>query len=200
MPAARRRSLVDAAATEFACQGYENASLNAIIRRCSMSKSSFYYLFDSKVELFDFVVTELLELLAGTVAIPAPHDFAEGDFWTRVEALFVHLTQAAASDDALRNLGRMFYGEAPEDARRSVASSLQAARNWVQEVVKAGRSTGAVADDLPESLQCDLTFGVLQIFDRWSVDHVDASDGAQAEALVIAQFAALKRLLGADPA
>ncbi|KWX66632.1 TetR/AcrR family transcriptional regulator [Mycobacterium sp. NAZ190054] len=195
MTADRRRRLIEVAAAEFAGQGYENASLNTIIALCPMSKSSFYYLFESKADLFDFVVTELLTVLARTVTVPAPQEFAGGAFWERVEALFAGMARAAEHDESLVDLGRMFYSAAPEGARGTVSSTVDAARDWVQEVLRVGRDTGAVRDDLPESLQCELTFGLLQIFDRWSVNHLDARDAAAARDLTAAQFAALKRLL-----
>lgn len=54
----RYRKLLAAAAGEFAAHGFEQASLNTVIRACGMSKSSFYHYFDSKKALFDRVVEE----------------------------------------------------------------------------------------------------------------------------------------------
>ena len=48
--------LLRAAADEFAQAGYEQASLNRIIRACGMSKSSFYHYVDSKEQLFERVL------------------------------------------------------------------------------------------------------------------------------------------------
>jgi AcrR family transcriptional regulator len=195
MPADRRLRLVRVTAAEFAGHGFAETSLNAIIKRCGMSKSSFYYLFDSKEQLFDFAVAELLAEMASAVHIPSPAHFADGDFWSRVEALFAALLEAAGRDEAYLNLGRMFYSAAPETARGAVSTLLLQVRDWVHDVLRVGRGRGAVRDDLPPSLQCDLTFGVLQIFDEWAVTHVDDHAGAQAQTLAAAQFATLKRLL-----
>lgn len=195
MPADRRSRLIREGAAEFSSQGFANASLNRIIERCGMSKSSFYYLFESKEEFHDFVVAQLLAELAAVIRVPAATDFAHGDFWLRVEALFDELTRAATGDRAHLEVGRMFYSAAPEAARGAVSATLTAAREWVQDVLRVGRRRGAVRDDLPESLQCQLTFGVLQIFDEWSVSNLAGHDGTEAQALAGAQFATLRRLL-----
>ena len=58
-PPERHRLLFETAAREFAAHGFENASLNAIIRACGLSKSSFYHFFASKEALFDRVVVTI---------------------------------------------------------------------------------------------------------------------------------------------
>ena len=61
--------------------GYEGASLNRIIRACGMSKSSFYHYFENKQELFEVVVARLGESLVAELPVPAPAEFAGGEFW-----------------------------------------------------------------------------------------------------------------------
>jgi len=48
----KQNRLFDSAAEEFADHGYEGASLNRILERSGMSKSSLYYYFDDKADLF----------------------------------------------------------------------------------------------------------------------------------------------------
>ncbi|CAN3130198.1 HTH tetR-type domain-containing protein [Mycobacterium sp. smrl_JER01] len=160
-----------------------------------MSKSSFYYIFESKEELFDFVVTESVAKLAAAIPVPAAEEFAAGDFWARAEALLAAFAHTAAQDATLLDVGRMFYRAAPDTARSPVTATHVRAHTWVRDVLAVGRRRGAVRDDLPEDLQSDLAFGVLQIFDRWSVNHLDELDNARTAALTAAQLAALRRLL-----
>jgi AcrR family transcriptional regulator len=54
----------------IAAHGFEQASLNAIIRACGMSKSSFYHYFGSKEALFDRVVEEASAALARDLDAP----------------------------------------------------------------------------------------------------------------------------------
>lgn len=98
---------------------------------------------------------------------------------------------------ALQHLGRIFYlpgadGAAAGDAR---AELLDAVHGWVREVLQVGRDVGQVRDELPLSLQADVTFAVLRAVDEWVVgaDALDrAAVGASVPGLV------LRRLLAAQ--
>jgi AcrR family transcriptional regulator len=195
MPVDRRRRLVDAAAAEFASAGYENASLNRIIERCGMSKSSFYYVLSSKAELFDFVVQELMSVVVVDITIPKPEEFAGHTFWGGLEAFFADLVVASQRHDAFLALGRMFYSEAPANAKTTVSGALDAVGTWVEDVLRVGRRSGAVRDDLPAALQALLVFRILQVFDEWTVAHFDEIPTSDLGALTDAQFATIRRML-----
>lgn len=190
----RRRRLVEVASAEFASEGYEHASLNRIIDRCGLSKSSFYYFLASKAELFDFVIHELVEEVAKNIAIPDPAEFAGVGFWSRLEAFFSSLV-VASRQEAILTLGRLFYSEAPGAAKTSVTGALASTRAWVDEVLRVGRRSGAVRDDLPEGLQYGLVFRILQLFDEWTVEHYQDFAPADLLALADAQFATIRRVL-----
>ena len=190
----RQRRLVEVASAEFASEGYEHASLNCIIDKCGLSKSSFYYVLKSKAELFDFVVGELVDEVAQYIAIPDPAEFAGAGFWSRLEDFFSGLV-LASGQEAFLTLGRMFYSEAPGTAKTSVTNALASVRTWVNEVLRVGRRSGAVRDDLPEGLQCGLVFGILQVFDEWTVEHYRDFAPADLVALADAQFATIRRVL-----
>jgi AcrR family transcriptional regulator len=195
MPAERRRRLVEVASTEFASAGYEQASLNRIIDACAMSKSSFYYFLPSKAELFDFVVGELIDEVAANITIPAPEEFTGEGFWLQVEKFFSELALASQQREAFLRLGLMFYSEAPDAAKTTVSGTLAAVRAWVQDVLRVGRHSGAVRDDLPEELQYGLVLAVLQVFDEWTVEHYQDFATGDLRALVDAQFATIRRVL-----
>lgn len=195
MPPERRRRLVEVASAEFASEGYEHASLNRVIDKCGMSKSSFYYFLPSKAELFDFVVCELVDEVASNIAVPDPDEFAGRGFWRRLEDFFSGLVQASQQQDAFLTLGRMFYSAAPDAATTSVGGTWSSVRTWVEDVLRVGRQSGAVRDDLPEALQYSLVFGILQVFDQWTVEHYQDFAPADLLALAEAQFATIRRVL-----
>lgn len=195
MPAGRRRALIDVAAEEFASPGYEGASLNRIIGKCGLSKSSFYYFIPSKQELFDFVVRELIDDVTATITIPDPEEFAGDGFWSRVEKFFSELVLASQREESFLTLGRMFYSEAPDAAKGAVGGTLAAAREWVENVLRVGRRCGAVRDDLPAALQYSLVFRILQVFDEWTVVHYDEFGAADLRLLADAQFGTIRRVL-----
>jgi AcrR family transcriptional regulator len=194
MPADRRRRLVEVASAEFASEGYKHASLNRIIDKCGLSKSSFYYFIPSKAELFDFVVRELIDQVTTIITIPDPAEFADRDFWRRVEEFFSGLV-VTSQQDAFLTLGRMFYSEAPDAAKTSVSGTLAAVRTWVEDLLRVGRRSGAVREDLPEALQYSLVFRILQVFDQWTVEHYQDFGPADLRALADAQLATIRRVL-----
>jgi AcrR family transcriptional regulator len=195
MDADRRRLLVSVAADEFASAGYNDASLNRIIARCGMSKSSFYYFIPSKNDLFDFVVRELIDEVGKGLEIPEAGKFAGDDYWRRVQELFTHMVRVAEGHQSFATLGRMFYSDAPEGAKGAVSGTLAAVRKWVEELLRVGRRSGAVRNDLPEALQFSLVMGILQVFDEWTVGHYDDFTPADLRLLGDAQFATIRRVL-----
>jgi len=55
--------IVEAALNEFACQGFEKASTNSIIKAAGVSKGLLFHYFKNKKQLFLYVVDEVLEYI-----------------------------------------------------------------------------------------------------------------------------------------
>jgi AcrR family transcriptional regulator len=196
----RYRQLLATAAREFAARGFEQASLNAVIRACGMSKSSFYHYFGSKEALFDRLVEEASAALARDLAAPDPETLAGPDFWARVEAFLAEALKASSKQDWYADLGRIFY--LPDlSAERSAAlqRALAGVTDWLGRVLAVGRACGAVRDDLPASLQAELVFALLQAMDRWSLRHMQEFDEPAIAGLAHRQFEAMRRLLATGP-
>lgn len=56
----RRQELISAALDEFSEKGYDNASLNNILKEAGISKGTFYYHFKNKEELYFYLIGILL--------------------------------------------------------------------------------------------------------------------------------------------
>ncbi|WGW13409.1 TetR/AcrR family transcriptional regulator [Saxibacter everestensis] len=198
MSADRRERLVRTAAEHFASVGYEQASLNRIIRDCGLSKSSFYHFIRSKQELFDLVIRDLGQALVAEVRIPLPQDFAGGAFWTQAERLVDRLTAASALEVGFTQLGRMFYlSGAPADAESALSEASEAIEGWLHEVLAVGRRSGTVRDDLPISLQSQLVLAVLRALDEWTLRHGGDLCREDLRDLVATEYQCIRRLL--DP-
>ncbi|MCH7232425.1 TetR/AcrR family transcriptional regulator [Glycomyces sp. L485] len=192
LPPERRRALLEEAAAEFAESGYERASLNRIIRARGMSKSSFYHYFDSKEALFNAVVGDVGAALASTLDLPSPAELADGDFWARIRRLTARLAKAAKENPVFATLPKLFY---LPDAPRSLARTRARIDDWIDGALEAGRSAGAVGDDLPASLQRELVRAVLWVMDEWSVANMDDLTETELDRLADAQLEAIRRLL-----
>jgi AcrR family transcriptional regulator len=195
----RRTQLLATAAREFASRGFEQSSLNAIIRACGMSKSSFYHYFGSKEALFDRVVEEASAALARDLDAPDPETLAGPAFWDRIEAFVADALAASAKQDWYADLGRIFYlPDLSSERSAALQRVLAGVADWVGRTLAVGRACGAVRDDLPASLQAELVFAVLQAMDRWSVRHMRDFDGRISADLARRQFETLRRLLSPD--
>jgi AcrR family transcriptional regulator len=74
-----RQRILDAARSEFAAKGYEAASLNRILLTAGLSKGSFYYYFDDKLDLAATVYLEAARPMAEFGEIETPNSVEE--FW-----------------------------------------------------------------------------------------------------------------------
>lgn len=87
LPQAKRDAIIAAAVAEFACQGYQKASINTIVRQASIAKGSLYQYFDNKEALFFFIFERFTELVKRAVKEAAA---GEGeDFFAQVRQVLV---------------------------------------------------------------------------------------------------------------
>lgn len=194
----RRRQLLMTAAHEFARAGFEHASLNSIIQACGMSKSSFYYYFTSKVALFDIVIDEAACALASDLRVPAPESLGT-DFWKQIEDIFLRLLELSARQPWYIDLGKLFYlADVPVEGSQALKRCLARFAAWLDAALAAGRTSGAVRDDIPATLQAELVLAVLQAMDRWSLHHSEDFVDDERQLLVTKQLAALRRLLAPE--
>lgn len=194
MPSERRRRLVQVAAQEFANAGYGGASLNRIIEACGVSKSSFYYVIDSKAELLEFVLQELIAEIAGDLRVPQLEEFSGAQYWQRVEEFVAEVATVTNRNPTAHLLGRIYYSSGP-GADDGVLASMD---GWVEELMLVGRRCGAVRCDLPEDVQRNLVFRMLQVFDEWTRDQWEQWSADELDRIVDVQFDVLKRVLAAD--
>jgi len=176
----RRRTLVRIAARHFAAAGYDGASLNAVIRECRMSKSSFYYVIPSKLALFELVIADLTAAATDTIEIPPPDHFTGPSFWDRVAAFLEHLTETVTQLEELSLLGPLVHlGGLPVQARAVVEAWQRPVDAWIVSVLEQGRECGQVRSDLPTDLQARLLLDVLHSFDAWAVRDADPVRAAE---------------------
>lgn len=192
----RRRELLRTAAREFARAGYEQASLNRIIRECGMSKSSFYHYFAGKDALFDAVVSEIGAALLDALQVPEPRQLAGPEFWSRLGELVDRIALTSESDQSFNDVGRLFYlRDAPAGPGSALRRAWAGMDAWLDRTLATGRAGGAVRDDLPTSLQGRLAVAVLLAMDEWFLEHLHELDTAQRQALAGSQLDTLRRLL-----
>jgi AcrR family transcriptional regulator len=144
-PAVRNRLF--ATATEaFLRQGYEGASLNAILAGAGMGKSSFFYYFVDKEDLFASILEAALARVAQALgAIELPNEPAR--FWQDAVVVIARWGAAADAEPGFIGLTRAF-----QPLRRTASPRLlqvmETTRKVYRPLLERGVALGALRSDL----------------------------------------------------
>ncbi|HEU4821096.1 MAG TPA: TetR/AcrR family transcriptional regulator [Qipengyuania sp.] len=138
-----RRSLLDAAAAEFADNGFHAGSISAITRRAGVALGSFYTYFDSKDAIFQALVSDMSE----AVRVTAREAIAPNMGPLEIEraALAAFLVFAADHKEIYRIIDESEFVD-PASYRRHYETT--AAR--IGERLAAGQATGVYREDVGE--------------------------------------------------
>jgi AcrR family transcriptional regulator len=170
---AKRRAILEAAASEFATHGFEQASLNHIIDALGLSKGVFYYYFDSKADLFGAVIELVWEVLFPDRSF-AIERLDASTFWPRLEALSRDTRQRVRGLPWLAGIGRLLYHPLPAaELDDLVRARSEQGRAWLAALIGHGQQIGAVRSDLPTDLLLAVLTAADQAADHWMVDHLD---------------------------
>lgn len=196
LDAERQRRLFDATAQEFAEHGYEGASLNRILTLSGMSKSSLYYYFDDKADLFTTMIERALMALFREVGGLEAGALSAETFWATFEDRYRKSIAVVERDAWLVRLGGLFYQlRGSPRAGASTDRLFLAARRWVEEIVTRGQDLGVVRRDLPHSLLVDASIALIETLDCWVVAHWEALSEAGKERLPAEHIGLFRRLL-----
>jgi AcrR family transcriptional regulator len=193
LPEEKRLLILSTAAFEFAAHGFQAASLNHIIQRCGMSKSSFYYYFKDKAELFSVLIDRAAARIAAAVTVPTQQVLSL-DFWGEVEELFSRILLVSEQQPWFLAFGKLFY-QAPPPDNADIGGVHAAVRRWVEEALTTAQASGDIRNDLPFDLLAESVFALLQALDRWTVHHLESLSHDQAHAAAHMQADFLKRML-----
>jgi len=146
---ALRERILAAAKDEFAAKGYEAASLNRILLQSGLSKGSFYYYFDDKLDLATTVFLEAAAPMANIGEIRDPSTVEE--FWAELHRMsFERLrdidVKRADTEVVLRLAHAML--ERPQ-LQQAVLPMMAEATQKISAFLERGVALGAIRADLP---------------------------------------------------
>jgi AcrR family transcriptional regulator len=194
----RQRVLFETAAEEFAANGFDGASLNRILERSGFSKSSLYYYFDDKADLFTTLLERSLAVLFNQIGDFNPAALTADTFWNDLEDYYAKAVALVSGNRWLMKFGGMFYGLRADPKQVTTTGRLfTAARHWVGAIIARGQELGAIRADLPDSLLIDSAMGLLESLDRWVVAHWNEIDESTRAEMPASHIALFRDLLGA---
>lgn len=168
----RQRVLFEAAAEEFAAKGFDAASLNRILEKSGMSKSSLYYYFDDKADLFTTLMERSLAVLFAQLGAFDVERLTAETFWDGIETHYRKAVAVVGGNEWLVRFGGLLYKLRDDPTRGAPTGRLfEIIRRWVQALVERGQDLGVIRDDVPGSMLVDMAMGLFEALDRWVVAH-----------------------------
>jgi AcrR family transcriptional regulator len=198
LPDDARRTLLEAAAREFAARGYDGASLTRIIKAAGISKGALYYYFDDKADLFATVTEQVWHDLLPEKPLDLDALTAT-TFWPALGAAMSEMTRKGHERPWLVGIGRLMYRPPSSVDAERIAAPFREARAYLARLLGRGRTLGVVRDDLPEELLATVVAAAAEAVDRFMVQHWEELDGAEGKRLERVLFALLQRI-AAPPA
>jgi AcrR family transcriptional regulator len=155
MPEEQRALVLETAAHEFARAGFAQASVNAIMASSGLGKSSFYWAFDDKEDLFLTVMRARVPLVFSS----SIDDAKDAPFWESIERFTCAICASAVEDPLLSPLARAFYELLPRSPQaRKLLDDIEA---QLTRQISAGQSQDVVRRDLPPTILAKVTLGML---------------------------------------
>jgi len=191
----RRDKLFQSAAEELAEHGYDGASLNRIIGRAGLGKSSLYYYFDDKRDLFRQLLEAVLAHFVREIGGFDYRTLTAETFWPEIEALFAKGVAFTERHAWYVRVGQLFYRlRAHEGSRGATTGFLSMVESWVASLLRHGMTLGVVRTDLPEPLLVQSVMALVEACDRHFLETWRPHEEAARHLLATQQMDLLKRL------
>jgi AcrR family transcriptional regulator len=193
LPRDRQDEILRLSAAEFARTGFQGTSYNQLLERLQLGKSSAYYYFEDKRDLFLTVIERCYaSYFEALSALPRPKTAAE--FWRFVEAASLEGFELMLRDPTIAGLMQCLEREQALLGELASERVLDGQTRFYESLIAEGQRLGAVRTDLPTQLLADAARSLSLTFDRWFVLEHQKADFAGA-ATFAAQYSALARRL-----
>lgn len=178
MPDDKRARLLTAAAQEFATHGFEAASLNHILEAAHIGKSSAYYYFADKADLFGTVVEDCLAQLHLAPDPAAMGALTAATFWDEMAAMhdqpLLLARQRPWLFGTLRAAERLTAESLRSESLARLTTRLdQYLKTGMGLAITQGQELGLIRVDLPIDLLIALFRAIDGAFDDWLLAHWD---------------------------
>lgn len=171
--------ILEAAAEEFAANGFEGASINKIIAAAGISKGAVYYYFEDKADLFVTVVDIYTRRSGADLTVVLGSTDAD-DFWARMHDLLEEGWRFTCEHPFWIGLGRAF-SQMPREmwAEGPIGAYVTTQLGLLQRTLAHGQTLGAIRDDMPVDALVQISMGLNDSFERWMFARWDSVDAAE---------------------
>jgi TetR/AcrR family transcriptional regulator, transcriptional repressor of aconitase len=163
----KREHILEAAAREFAAQGFNNASLNHILAEAGISKGAAYYYFDGKADLFITAVSHYSQIMIGDLALELDA-LTAANFWPALAEQYRQQFLQAVDRPWMFGLFKAAGSLSPEPHHEDQLAIFSAEmQTLLQDLLAQGQALGLIRTDLPGDFLYALVLGVDEAHDRW---------------------------------
>jgi len=172
--------LIDAATKEFGEKGYENASLNNILKEAGISKGTFYYHFNNKEELYMYLIEILIDEKKNYFAKNMTPDMLNTDIFNLLKILIKLGLEFANNSPNLSKFSIRFMKERDTEIYSKLSKKLNFERNdFLDNFIEHSYSKGELREDLPkEFVKRIISYLFMHIQDISDIIEVDDFEGA----------------------
>ena len=145
-----REKLFQAAIHEFAAEGYEQASINTILKKAGMSKGQFYYHFENKQGLYFSLIEVLInEKQAFMASVFKPEDLQQ-DFFSILKTQIKQSAAFAESHPEIGIFSESFLKEQGKPIYEAALSRFNFDNNaGLNQLIEAAYHKGEFREGLP---------------------------------------------------
>jgi AcrR family transcriptional regulator len=181
MPDEKRERLLVSAAQEFAVNGFEGASLNHILGIAQIGKSTAYYYFEDKADLFCTTISYCLDRLQFAPDPALLDTLTPTSFWDEMGKIHNRPLQQAQQNPWVFGAIRAAEHLPPEALQQPSLASLTAAltdymMSHIGAALQRGQALGVIRTDLPIALLIGIFRAIDVACDDWLLAHVAEMD------------------------
>jgi AcrR family transcriptional regulator len=177
MPVEKRERLLTVAAREFGLHGYEAASMNRILDEAGIGKSSAYYYFEDKADLFCAVVEYSVDRLGLATPVADIEALTAENFWAAFAAAHDQPLLHVREQPWLFATARAVERLTPESREREPLATLAARlMGGMSAIIQRGQQLGLIRMDLPADLLAAWFRAIDGASDDWLLARVTHPD------------------------
>ena len=151
-----KKRIFEIAMELFAKKGYESASIEEITAVVGIAKGTFYYHFNSKEEIFNFLVEEGISLLINSILIKA--DKAKTMEEKLKAVMVVQIKVISKYENFIRMVATEMWGNEPRNVH--CRKQLYKYIDNIEEIVKEGVKKGEIREGNTKIIATEI-FGLL---------------------------------------
>lgn len=191
----KQKKILESAVSEFTQRGFDGASLNQIISTAGLSKGSFYYYFENKIDL----LVGVLEAFFSPDFIIILDELKQSSDTTKFWSIFrnVSIKQVARWFDNPWGLKLSGFIVGLPDHVTSSNQMTNYMEKWMgvlATLIEHGQNIGALRSDLPMPVMQKLWMSNDQIITCWMVKEWEQSTMKQREKLIDLSIGLFRRL------